>query len=30
MNKDTINNKITTKMNVKDNLISVIRVNKSD
>ena len=30
MNKDTINNKITTKMNVKDNLINVIRVNKID
>lgn len=30
MNKDTINNKITTKMNIKDNLINVIRVNKID
>lgn len=30
MNKDTINNKITTKTNVKDNLINVIRVNKID
>lgn len=30
MNKDTINNKIITKMNVKDNLINVIRVNKID